>query len=96
MSDYNRDNNRVVWFDIPVADLQRIPSEIVRHTQASAFIEIPENVLDIESVVDEVTSQLIRRAMDQTGDNTAQAARLLGIPRGTLRYKLKKYGLSGH
>jgi predicted enzyme related to lactoylglutathione lyase len=23
VSDYNRDNNRVVWFDIPVADLQR-------------------------------------------------------------------------
>lgn len=23
MNDFNRDNNRAVWFDIPVADLER-------------------------------------------------------------------------
>ena len=26
MSDYNRDNNRAVWFDIPVGDLERATS----------------------------------------------------------------------
>lgn len=68
-----------------------LPQEIVGNRITSPVIDIPEAVLDIESVVDEVTRQLIGRAMEKAGGNTAQAARLLGIPRGTLRYKLKKY-----
>ncbi len=85
-----------IMFDAPVLTNAHLPSEIVRPMNAAASIEVPENVFDIESVVDEVTSRLIRRAMDKTGNNAAQAARLLGIPRGTLRYKLRKYGISGH
>ena len=68
-----------------------LPQEIVGNRIPSPVIDIPETVLDIESVVDAVTRQLIGRAMEKAGGNTAQAARLLGIPRGTLRYKLKKY-----
>ncbi len=33
-------------------------------------------------------------ALSQTGGNVVQAAKLLGIPRGTLRHKIKKYGLT--
>jgi two-component system, NtrC family, response regulator AtoC len=68
-----------------------LPREIVSYENIASFVEIPENVFDIEAVVDEVTSQLIRRAMQKAEGNIASAARLLGIPRGTLRYKLKKY-----
>ena len=68
-----------------------LPREIVSYEDIASFVEIPENVFDIEAVVDEVTSQLIRRAMQKAEGNIASAARLLGIPRGTLRYKLKKY-----
>ena len=68
-----------------------LPREILTFDEPPADIDIPEGVLDIEAVIDAVTRQLIQRAMAQTDGNTAQAARLLGIPRGTLRYKLKRY-----
>lgn len=71
--------------------VSHLPREIVSYEDIASFVEIPENVFDIEAVVDEVTSQLIRRAMQKAEGNIASAARLLGIPRGTLRYKLKKY-----
>jgi len=71
-----------------------LPREILSTQDSSAFIEVQENVLDIEAVVDEVTCQLIQRAMKKADGNTAKAARLLGIPRGTLRYKLKKYKIN--
>jgi two-component system, NtrC family, response regulator AtoC len=80
-----------IMHDDTVLRSVHLPPEIVQGPDVSAFVDIPESVLDIESVVDEVTRQLIGRAMEKTGGNTAQAARLLGIPRGTLRYKLKKY-----
>jgi DNA-binding protein Fis len=34
---------------------------------------------------------LVRAAMEQTGNNQIKAAQLLGITRGALQYKLKKY-----
>ena len=37
--------------------------------------------------------KLIKSALEQAAGNQSQAARLLGISRDTLRYRLKKYGL---
>ena len=37
--------------------------------------------------------QLLARALEKTGGNQTQAARLLRITRDTLRYKMKKYNL---
>ena len=71
-----------------------LPREIVTFEAGVPGIELPEDVLDIEAVVDSVTRQLIGRALARTGGNTARAARLLGIPRGTLRYKMKKYRMA--
>ncbi len=71
-----------------------LPPEIVSFQNNDSFLEIPENVFDIEALVDEVTSRLIRRAMKKTDGNIACAARMLGLPRGTLRYKLRKYGIA--
>jgi DNA-binding NtrC family response regulator len=68
-----------------------LPLEIVSYEACHSFVEIPESIYDIEAVIHEVTLQLIKRAMKKSDGNTALAARLLGIPRGTLRYKLKKY-----
>ncbi|MFH1984033.1 MAG: sigma-54 dependent transcriptional regulator [Pseudomonadota bacterium] len=70
-----------------------LPREITTFEGNGDAIEVPDDMFDIESVVDQVTSKLIARAMNRTGGNTAQAARMLGIPRGTLRYKLKKYNM---
>jgi DNA-binding NtrC family response regulator len=71
-----------------------LPGEIVSFEAGVPGIDLPEDVLDIEAVVDSVTRQLIGRALVRTGGNTARAARLLGLPRGTLRYKMKKYRMA--
>ena len=80
-----------IMHDGPILRAAHLPREIITFHEPPMDIEIPEGVLDIEAVVDPVTRQLICRAMAETGHNTAQAARRLGSPRGTLRYKLKKY-----
>ncbi len=45
-------------------------------------------------VLREVELPLFRAVMDYTGGNQTQAATILGINRGTLRKKLRLYGLA--
>lgn len=52
---------------------------------------IPESGIDLEEVVDQFTQHLIRKAMQIKGGNISHVAKLLGIPRGNLRYKLEKF-----
>ena len=49
---------------------------------------VPPTGIDL----DNVERRLIRSALDQAEDNTSKAARLLGLTRHTLRYRMKKYG----
>jgi DNA-binding protein Fis len=35
----------------------------------------------------------LRAVLSETGGNVARAARRLGIPRGTLRYRIEKFSL---
>jgi DNA-binding NtrC family response regulator len=44
-------------------------------------------------VLDELTKDLIQQALEMTGGNQVRAAKLLGLTRGTLRYRLDKYGI---
>ena len=44
-------------------------------------------------LLDEVERRLILSALQQTANNKSKAARLLGLSRDTLRYRLEKYGL---
>ncbi|MBI3029407.1 MAG: sigma-54-dependent Fis family transcriptional regulator [Candidatus Rokubacteria bacterium] len=46
-------------------------------------------------VVRDVEVRLIRRALEQSGNNRTEAARILGISRRALVYKLKEYNLRG-
>ena len=43
---------------------------------------------DLERAID----GLVKRALDQADGNVSAAARLLGVPRDTVRYRLKKFG----
>ena len=45
-------------------------------------------------VLENVERQLILSALEQSGNNKSKAARLLGLTRDTLRYRLDKYQLS--
>ena len=44
-------------------------------------------------VLDDVERNLISSALHQAGNNKSKAARLLGLSRDTLRYRMEKYGL---
>jgi transcriptional regulator with PAS, ATPase and Fis domain len=51
--------------------------------------ELPEDGVDLEAV----ERGLIRQALDRTGGNQSASARLLGISRYALRYRMEKYEL---
>jgi DNA-binding NtrC family response regulator len=44
-------------------------------------------------VLEDVERKLIREALERASGNQSRAARLLGISRDTLRYRLKKHGM---
>ena len=44
-------------------------------------------------VLDDVERRLIAEAMERSSGNQSKAARLLGVSRDTLRYRLKKHGM---
>jgi two-component system, NtrC family, response regulator AtoC len=46
-------------------------------------------------VLDDVERKLIAEAMERASGNQSRAARLLGVSRDTLRYRLKKHGMAG-
>ena len=42
---------------------------------------------------EEATAETIRRELIESGGNVSRVARRLGLPRGTLRYRIRKHGL---
>ena len=56
------------------------------HDQFLSFNDRAKSLYDIEK-------QVIINALEKVKHNQTQAAKLLGITRDTLRYKIKKYGL---
>ena len=47
----------------------------------------------LRSAMEQLERQMIREAMEKTGDHQTRAAEMLGLSERMLRYKLKKYGL---
>lgn len=64
-----------------------LPFKIKRHPLD--FLE-PRN---LKGIVSEVETHLIGKALQKYGGNQVKAARLLGIPEATLRFKMKKYSI---
>ena len=52
---------------------------------------IPPPGINLDEAVGRFEKYLVMKAMRMTDGNISQAAKLLGVPRGTLRYKLDKY-----
>ena len=74
-----------------VIDENNLPHEIIAPppSQRGAFI-LPEGGIELEKV--EV--DLIKQALARTHGNRSHAARLLGISRDTLLYRMQKYGIN--
>jgi len=61
--------------------------------QPTAGPSIPQLGRPLPELLDVVESELIKQAMIQARGVQAQAARILGVSRSNLQYKLRKYGL---
>ena len=67
-----------------------LPREMLqaRSTRLGGF-QLPDNGLSLEHL----EQDMIRQALDKTAGNRSRAARLLGLTRDTLNYRLKKYAI---
>jgi len=82
----------------PVILLEHIPPHIGERTSKQKEVAIAsllsnggwqgETTRSLPNILHEMEQMLITQAMEQTGGNILQAAKLLGIPRQTLQYKL--------
>jgi transcriptional regulator with PAS, ATPase and Fis domain len=71
-----------------------LPPEIVSRmsptSPSCSEIELPERGINLE----QVEIDLIRQALERTNGNRSRSAKLLGISRDTLLYRMQKYGIS--
>lgn len=56
-------------------------------------IQVPESTVVPDGTLEEVEKAALLRAIERSGGNLSRAARLLGMGRGALRYRLEKYGI---
>jgi DNA-binding NtrC family response regulator len=78
-----------------VLDVSDLPAQF-RRGAASGDATVPNlgpGGVDFNDVIDRIETKLILQALDKTGWNKNQAARLLGLNRTTLIEKIKKKGL---
>ena len=86
------DNNQHnPYMDPAVVSLRENVTEVMRHYFTSLKGEEPRHVHDF--FLDEIEEPLIAAVMKFTGNNQSETARILGLSRGTLRAKLKKFGM---
>jgi DNA-binding NtrC family response regulator len=75
--------------DDDVIRLVDLPAELRMRGQAASRtvpVEIPEDGLDLEAL----ERSLLLQALDKAGGNVTRAARLLGLSRRTLQYRLER------
>lgn len=66
----------------------------VRQALENYLSQLKDNPTDLyQLILAEVEAPLMECVMDYTKNNQSRAAILLGLSRGTLRKKLKEYGL---
>jgi transcriptional regulator of acetoin/glycerol metabolism len=74
-------------------DIEDLPARIVRRDlgdgDGDGGVHVPVGSMTLE----EMERDAIRQALERANHNQVQAARLLGISRDTLRYRMKKFGL---
>ncbi len=71
---------------------EQLPPEFrgIAPQRGRAFV-LPAGGFNLE----EIEREFICQALDRAGGNKTRAARLLGLSRDTLRYRLEKYGIGG-
>ena len=87
-----------IMHNIELIRPEHLPREIwgeAPQSEVPFSFEIPPEGIVLDDVVGQVEKELVEKAFRITGGNVAKTARILNVPRGTLRYKLEKYNLCG-
>ena len=81
----------VILLNGKTVDVDNLPAEIKgsQKVKISNPFTLPENGI----VLEQVEAQLINQAMDKSRGNQSKAARLLGLTRSALLYRMKKHAI---
>ncbi|MGR9086662.1 MAG: sigma-54 interaction domain-containing protein [Gammaproteobacteria bacterium] len=73
---------------------ENLPIELsqIRNAPKASGFTLPESGLQLDSL----EADLIHQALNRTQGNRSKSARLLGLTRDTLLYRMQKYGFSSH
>jgi two-component system response regulator AtoC len=85
-----------IMYGGPVLLPDYLPREINRREPGDTAVRavtLKEMEMGLELATERYEKSLISAALTGTGGNVLQAAQILKVPRGTLRYKMAKYGL---
>ncbi|MFQ5848853.1 MAG: sigma-54-dependent transcriptional regulator [Candidatus Methylomirabilales bacterium] len=87
----------VLFCDKETLGEELLPQEVCIRGE-EICVQVPEAPLCLKEAVEKMSQELerglIERALDRTGGNRSAAARLLGISRRALLYKMKTYGIA--
>jgi len=72
---------------------QALPQDVLRGRDQASEADRPFSLPEEGISLDELEREMIRQALDRTHGNRSRAARLLGLSRDTLLYRIKKYAL---
>ena len=79
--------------DTAIINLDHLPSEIINHYEKVASDSVPIDMPNEGISLKDVEKDLITQALEKVSSNQTKAAKLLGISRDALRYKMQKFGL---
>lgn len=79
----------VILVDGDIIEERHLPSEVFTRTEMDNAFKLPENGVNLE----QVEKSLISQALEISNGNQTHAAKLLGITRHTLIYRIEKYNL---
>ncbi len=81
----------LVLFSGRAVEPENLPQEIrQQHRESAGLFRLPATGIHLDSL----ESELIRQALELTRGNRSQAARLLGLSRDTLLYRIKKHAIA--
>jgi arginine utilization regulatory protein len=82
----------LILYNPVVIELAHLAQETLSPPAAAApfHLTLPPEGLSLAPFLASVEDELVRLAMERTAGNVTQAAKLLNVPRETLRYKLSR------
>lgn len=84
----------VILADDEVLRQDTLPGFLKIMTPPDLLVTVPGGNAKITEVTEQAERQMIMEALKKTSNNKAEAARILGIPRSSLYYKMKILGLA--